>query len=105
MALLSAAIGAGITVASAAVAKLKTNATLKLIMLVCMLTFSCLFSLQTCSIRQLSRKCADRGQVFNQSCHTQRVATLFYKISNVAVVRPVAALPVASGSYTRCDLS
>jgi hypothetical protein len=87
MALSVTAIGAGITVASAAVAKLKTNAILKPIMLVFMLNFSCLFPPRTCSIRQLSPKCANRGQVFNQSCHGQRVATFFYKFCNVAIVR------------------
>ena len=77
--------------ASAAVEK--TTATAEKIIHIFMLVFSWFtaepgrFRLRTSSIRQLSRKYADQGRVFNKSCHRQRVATLFYKLRNVAAVR------------------
>jgi hypothetical protein len=92
-ALSAVAIGAGITVASAVVAKPKINATLAQIAFGFMLDSpdSRLnldqFSLQACSIRQLSLKCADWGEVFNKSSHAESVATLIYRSRNIATLR------------------
>jgi hypothetical protein len=38
------------------------------------------FSPRTCSMRQLSLKCARWAQILNKSCHAERVVTSFYKI-------------------------